>query len=74
LPGHWKVDGNGVAFFDTEGSEYIGHPADFTEKLSITDETSFVGLVCLPDDSSLEIVEKQSDMDSNYRNHRWCNS
>lgn len=56
LPGHWQVDGDGVALLDTKGPENIRDATYFTEELSIADVCSLSGLICLPDDGSLKMV------------------
>lgn len=53
LPCHGKVDGDGVALFDTEGFEYIGDAGNFMQQFSIGDLASFAWLVSLVDDRGL---------------------
>lgn len=53
LPGHGKIDGNGIPLLDAERSEDIGDAANFTEEFTITDFDTLSWLVCLPNDCRL---------------------
>lgn len=56
LPRHRKVNGDGIAFLETEGFENIGDAADFAEKLGVSDFPSFSGLISLVDDGGLFVL------------------
>jgi len=53
VPGHWHVDGDGVALFDSHILEDICYAANFTEKLGIGDFAAFIRLIGLVYDCSL---------------------
>lgn len=53
VPGHGKIDRDGIALFDAVFLQDIGDAANFTQELSVGDESPFAWLVGLVDDSGL---------------------
>jgi len=53
MPGHWHIDGDGVALFDSHALENVGNAANFAEKLSIGDFAALTRLIALVDDCGL---------------------
>jgi hypothetical protein len=60
LPCHRKIDGDSIAFPDTEGLEHIGNAGDFVEQLRVGDVSVFIWFIGFVDDGSLGVYD-QSD-------------
>lgn len=56
LPRHRKVNGDSIAFLETERSENIGDAADFAEELGVSDFPSLSGLISFVDDGGLFVL------------------
>lgn len=53
LPSHGEVDGDGIAFLDSEAFEDVGDLAYFAKKFTIGDDAAIGRLVGFVDDRSL---------------------
>ena len=64
VPGHRKVDGDGVALLDAEGLEDIRDAADLAEQLAVRDKITFAWFIGFVDDGSLVRVLERPTVDT----------